>query len=90
MVKCRCESELLANTTTFFPLASIHSKIGVFHHFHRQTCSRCFVVNGLSEFNINVHVVVIAEEIWENGVDGKTFKFWQAEEMRANVGLPVR
>ena len=46
-------------------------------------------MNGLGEFDIHVHVVVIAKEVREDGVHRKALKMRQSEKMRADIRLPV-
>ena len=69
--------------------AVIDSEIGVFHHLHRQSSGFSLVVDRLGEFNVHVHVVVVAEQIGEDGVNGEPFEVVKAQKMGSDVGLPV-
>ena len=69
--------------------AVINTEVRVFHHLHGKSGSLGFVMDGLGEVNVHVHVVVVAEEVREDGVDGKALEMRQAEEVGADIGLPV-
>ncbi len=69
--------------------AVINTKIRVFHHLHGKAGGFGFVMDGFGEVNIHVHVVMVAEEVREDGVDGKALKMRQAKEVGSDIGLPV-
>ena len=47
-------------------------------------------MDGLCEFNIHIHVILIAKEVWKHGIDREPLKVWQTQEVGSNIGLPVR
>jgi len=59
-------------------------------HYEASQKWRVEYRDGFGKVHIDVHVVVIAEEVWKDWVDREPFKVGQAEEMGSNIGLPVR
>ena len=70
--------------------AVVDAEVGIAHHLGDYSRLCGMSAHRFGQFDIDVEVVVVTEQVGEDRVDGERLEVRQAEEVGADVRLPVR